>query len=115
MADSKFNSVLQQKVDKKKENAAKDAALRKEYGIEEGRTVGIKVKKDGVIVSLWKILLDIVRIIATIAILILATIGIIAILHPDSRAVLLTIKSETFKQLGQFLPFLSSLSFINIF
>lgn len=107
MADSKFNAVLQQKVDKEKENARKDAALRKEYGIEDGRSVGVKVVKDSLFVSLWKILSDIIRVIATIIILVFAAIGIIAVLHPDSRAVLLEIEEATVKQLSQFLPFLS--------
>lgn len=115
MAESKFKSVLQDRVNKDKENAAKDAALRKEYGIEDGRTVGIKTHKDSIVVGIWKVLLDIIRLIATILILILASIGVIALMHPDSRAVLLSIKSETFKQLGQFIPFLSTITFIPFF
>ena len=43
MEDNKFKSVLQERVNKDKENAKKDAELRKQFGIEDGRTVGIKV------------------------------------------------------------------------
>ena len=106
MENSKFKPVLQIKVDKNKENAEKDEALRKEFGIEEGRNVGIKTYKDSTIVGIWKILEDIIRFLATAVILVLAAIGIIALLHPEARAVMLTIEKETVEQLQTFLPFL---------
>lgn len=106
MENSKFRPALQVKVDKDKENAEKDDALRKEFGIEDGRSVGIKTYKDSTIVGIWKILEDIIRFLATIVILALAAVGIIALLHPDARAVMITIEKETIEQLQAFLPFL---------
>jgi len=103
MDNLKFKPVLQEKVNKDKENAAKDAALRKEFGISEGRTVGIKTHKDSTIVGFWKILKDIVRFFATIIILLLASIGIISLLHPDSRVVMIEIFNATILQLKTFL------------
>jgi len=106
MADSKFKPVLQEKVVKEKEKAEKDAALRKEYGIEEGRTVGIKTYKDSTVVGVWKILREIIRFVTTVIILLLAAVGIISLLHPSARIVMQEIWVETFEQLKVFLPFL---------
>lgn len=104
--NSKFKPVLQERVDRDKENARKDAELRKEFGIKDGRTVGIKTYKESVITSIWKILCKIVTFIATIILFILAFIGIAALIHPDARAVMLDIWVETMSQLEAFLPFL---------
>lgn len=100
--NSKFKPVLQEKVDKDIEIAKKDAALRKEYGIEEGRTIGIKTYKDSTIVGIWKILEEIIRFIVTIVILLLAAIGIVSLLHPEARQVMLAIWMETMEQLKSF-------------
>ena len=64
--NSKFKPVLQERVDRDKENAKKDAELRKEFGIKDGRTVGIKTYKESAITSIWKILCKIVTFIATV-------------------------------------------------
>lgn len=104
--NSKFKSVLQDRVDKNKENAKKDAELRKEFGIEDGRTVGIKTYRESVITSIWKILCKVVAFITTVVIFILAFIGIAALVHPSARVVMLEIWVETMSQLETFLPFL---------
>ena len=103
---SKFKPVLQERVDRDKENAKKDAELRKEFGIKDGRTVGIKTYKESAITSIWKILCKIVTFIATIILFVLAFIGVAALIHPDARTVMLDIWVETISQLEAFLPFL---------
>ena len=45
MEDNKFKSVLQERVNKDKENAKKDAELRIKFGIDDCRTVVFKVHK----------------------------------------------------------------------
>lgn len=102
----KFKPVLQERVDKDKENAKKDAELRKEFGIEDGRMVGIKAYKENAITSIWKIVCRIVTFIATVVIFVLAFIGVAALVHPDSRKIMFDIWVETMSQLEAFLPFL---------
>ena len=80
----KFKPVLQERVDKDKENAKKDAELRKEFGI----------------------VCRIVTFIATVVIFVLAFIGVAALVHPDSRKIMFDIWVETMSQLEAFLPFL---------
>lgn len=101
--DNKFYSVLQEKVDKIKEQEKEDTELRKKYGIADGKTVGIHIQKDSIPISIFKILVEIVRFIASFFILILATIGLISIIHPSSREILLQIYRETMNQLMTFL------------
>jgi len=106
MENNKFKSVLQEKVNKDRENAKKDEELRKEFGIEAGRTVGIKVHKDNILVSLWNISLDIIRFIMKVVIFGLAAVGAYAIINPSSREVLLIILRESIEQIRVFAPFL---------
>ena len=63
----------------------------------------VEIDKESTIFSLWKILMDIIRIIATVIILILAAIGIISLLHPDARVIMLQIFHETINQITSFL------------
>lgn len=103
MDDNLFNPILEDKVEIDKENKKKDDELRKEFGIGDGRSVGIRTYKESTVFSLWKILMDIIRIIATVIILILAAIGIISLLHPDARVIMLQIFHETINQITSFL------------
>lgn len=106
MPELKFKPVLQEKVEKKKELRKKEAELRKEFGIDGDKTVGIRTYKESNVIGLWKILTKIIAFIATVIILILASIGLVAILHPSSRDVMLSIWNETYTQFQTFLPFL---------
>lgn len=106
MAENKFKPVLQEKVNERKELRKKEAELRKEFGIEGDKTVGIRTYKESNVIGIWKILTTIIRFIAIIIILILASIGLVAIIHPSSRDIMMTIWNETYTQLETFIPFL---------
>lgn len=104
--NKKFNSVLQDRVNKDKEIEQKNNELRKEFGIEEGRTVGIKVQKDNALIGIWKIIKDIIGSIASVAIIALAIVGAIALIHPGTRELLLIIWKDSLEQIKTFAPFL---------
>lgn len=104
--NKKFNSVLQDRVNKDKEIEQKNNELRKEFGIEEGRTVGIKVQKDNALIGIWKIIKDIIGSIASVAIIALAIVGAIALIHPSTRELLLIIWKDSLEQIKTFAPFL---------
>ena len=106
MEDNKFKSVLQERVNKDKENAKKDAELRKQFGIEAGRTVGIKVHKENIMGTIWRILSDIIQTILKIVLLCFAMIGVLSILHPDIREILLISLKDCMEQIKVFAPFL---------
>lgn len=106
MEDNKFKSVLQERVNKDKENAKKDAELRKQFGIEDGRTVGIKVHKENIMGTIWRILSDIIQTILKIVLLCFAMIGVLSILHPDIREILLISLKDCMEQIKVFAPFL---------
>lgn len=100
--DNKFNSVLQLKVDELEEQKKEDNELRKKYGITDGKTVGVNIHKDSILISIFKIFVEIIRFIASLFILILASIGLIALIHPNSRDILFQIYQETINQLITF-------------
>jgi len=104
--NKKFNSVLQERVNKDKEIEQKNDELRKEYGIEEGRTVGIKVQKDNAIIGIWKVMKDIIRSISSVIIIALAIVGAISLIHPGTRELLLIIWKDSLEQIKTFAPFL---------
>lgn len=106
MEDNKFKSVLQERVNKEKENIKKDAELRKQFGIEDGRTVGIKIHKENVMDTAWRILSDIIQTIFKIVLLGLAMIGVLSILHPDTREILMISLKDCIEQIKVFAPFL---------
>lgn len=106
MEENKFKVVLQNRVNEDKANAKKEQELREKYGIKEGRTVGVVEHKDGVIVEIWKVGSEIVKSLMQILIYILAAIGILSILHPNSREILQIIFNDTLEQIRVFAPFL---------
>lgn len=106
MEDNKFKSVLQKRVNQDKENAKKDAELRKQYGIEDGRTVGINIHKENFIATLWRILSEIIRTLIRICIFGLALVGVLSLLHPDLREILLIVLKDSLEQIKVFAPFL---------
>jgi hypothetical protein len=80
--------------------------LREEYGIEDGRTVGIKIHKESVFVGIWKVLSEIIQFLLKILLYGLAVVGALAIIHPNSREILIIILKESLEQIKVFAPFL---------
>ena len=68
--ENMFNDILQTKVDKDKENLEAEKALKKKFGIDENKTVGIKIEKENVLSAIFKI---ISKIISKLAFLIILT------------------------------------------
>lgn len=101
---SKFKSVLQERIDRDYDRETKEAELRKEYGIEEGRSVGIKLHKDSFVVGMWSILKDVIRSIAAIIFLLLAAVGFISLMLPETRELIIQVGLETIVQIKTFLP-----------
>ncbi|WP_097005325.1 hypothetical protein [Lacrimispora amygdalina] len=106
MENNKFKSVLQERVNKDKEDAKKDAELRKQYGIENGRTVGIKIQKQSIVMAIWKILCDIFRLVLKFLLIGLVLIGFMSVVHPDLREILVIILKNSLEQIKAFAPFL---------
>lgn len=103
---NKFNPVLQERIDQDKKISREEAELRKKYGIEDGRTVGIKINKESFITVFWKIISSIIRNIFNILLIGLALLGATALIHPDAREVMLIIWKNSLEQIKTFAPFL---------
>lgn len=104
--ENKFNSVLQERVDQDKKIAREEAELRRKYGIEDGRTVGIKVHKDSAVTIFWEIISSIIQNVFNIVLIGLALVGATALIHPDAREVMLIIWKNSLEQIKTFAPFL---------
>lgn len=98
--ENMFNDILQTKVDKDKENLEAEKALKKKFGIDENKTVGIKIEKENILSAIFKIISTIVSKLAFLIILTLAFIGLVSILHPDARKIMVEIFKTTLTEFG---------------
>lgn len=98
--ENMFNDILQTKVDKDKENLEAEKALKKKFGIDENKTVGIKIEKENILSTIFKIISTIVSKLAFLIILTLAFIGLVSILHPDARKIMVEILKTTLTEFG---------------
>lgn len=101
--ENMFNDILQTKVDKDKENLEAEKALKKKFGIDENKTVGIKIEKENILSAIFKIISKIVSKLAFLIILTLAFIGLVSILHPDARKIMVEIFKTTLTEFGFFI------------
>lgn len=101
--ENMFNDILQTKVDKDKENLEAEKALKKKFGIDENKTVGIKIEKENVLSAIFKIISKIISKLAFLIILTLAFIGLVSILHPDARKIMIEIFKTTLTEFGLFI------------
>lgn len=101
--ENMFNDILQTKVDKDKENLEAEKALKKKFGIDENKTVGIKIEKENVLSAIFKIISKIISKLAFLIILTLAFIGLVSILHPDARKIMVEIFKTTLTDFGFFI------------
>lgn len=101
--ENMFNDILQTKVDKDKENLEAEKALKKKFGIDENKTVGIKIEKENILSAIFKIISKIVSKLAFLIILTLAFIGLVSILHPDARKIMVEIFKTTLIEFGFFI------------
>lgn len=98
--ENMFNDILQTKVDKDKENLEAEKALKKKFGIDENKTVGIKIEKENILSAIFKIISKIISKLAFLIILTLAFIGLVSILHPDARKIMVEILKTTLTEFG---------------
>lgn len=98
--ENMFNDILQTKVDKDKENLEAEKALKKKFGIDENKTVGIKIEKENILSAIFKIISKIISKLAFLIILTLAFIGLVSILHPDARKIMVEIFKTTLTEFG---------------
>lgn len=98
--ENMFNDILQTKVDKDKENLEAEKALKKKFGIDENKTVGIKIEKENILSAIFKIISTIVSKLAFLIILTLTFIGLVSILHPDARKIMVEILKTTLTEFG---------------
>ena len=101
--ENMFNDILQTKVDKDKENLEAEKALKKKFGIDENKTVGIKIEKENILSAIFKIISKIISKLAFLIILTLAFIGLVSILHPDARKIMIEILKTTLTEFGLFI------------
>ena len=101
--ENMFNDILQTKIDKDKENLEAEKALKKKFGIDENKTVGIKIEKENILSAIFKIISKIISKLAFLIILTLAFIGLVSILHPDARKIMIEIFKTTLTEFGLFI------------
>lgn len=101
--ENMFNDILQTKIDKDKENLEAEKALKKKFGIDENKTVGIKIEKENILSAIFKIISKIISKLAFLIILTLAFIGLVSILHPDARKIMVEIFKTTLTEFGLFI------------
>ena len=93
--ENMFNTILQTKVDEDKKQLEKEKLLKKEFGIDENKTVGI-------ISTIFKIINKLISKLAFIIIIIFAFIGLVSVLHPDSKEIMFKILTNTLHELNLF-------------
>lgn len=100
--ENMFNTILQTKVDEDKKQLEKERLLKKEFGIDENKTVGIKIEKENIISTIFKIINKLISKLAFIIIIIFAFIGLVSVLHPDSKEIMFKILTNTLHELNLF-------------
>lgn len=93
---SKFKKKLVETARKEREEQQKQELLRKKYHIEENVKV---VEQDNIYTFTVRLMISLVRTIATIILVILAAIGLLALVYPQPRSDLLTLLNQVSDQL----------------
>lgn len=98
-----FKPILQARVIKERKVAEEQAALRKKYGVKSDKKV-VEVKKEHIVTSLCKVLGAILRKFFIVLLILLAWNGLVALVQPDSRAMLQYVYADVFHQLEMLFP-----------
>lgn len=99
-----FQTILEEKIQEEKEANVRQEKLKKKFGI-SGKKV-VVVEKDNTFKFTIKIFASVVRLAASIIILGLAFIGIIAIFYAEPRRELWLILERTITEINQMIPIL---------
>lgn len=94
---AKLKNGIMDDILKEKEEQQKQEDLRKKYQV-DGKEVVI-VEKNNMVKFFLRVLDGIIRIAATIIILLLAAIGLLTLLYPEIRVELLTVLQEIYRQI----------------
>lgn len=99
-----YKKKLVRDIEEHIEDERKQEALHVKYH-EDDKNVRI-VEKNNVGKFIVRVIGVCIRVLASVAIVVLAAIGIIALIYPQTRTALMTVKDQLMEQLQAFLPFL---------
>ncbi len=104
---SKYKKGIVEDIKKEKVFEENQQYLKDKYNM-TGEAVVI-VEKNNLLKYLIKYGVALIKLVVTIAILVLATLGVLTIVYPNSRHELLFVLEDIYSQMCVYLPFLSSL------
>ena len=107
MKMSKYKKGIVEDIKKEKVFEENQQHLKDKYNM-TGEAVVI-VEKNNLLKYLIKYGVALIKLVVTIAILVLATLGVLTIVYPNSRHELLFVLEDIYSQMCVYLPFLSSL------
>lgn len=99
-----YKKKLVKDIEEKKKDEEEQKELHEKYK-EPDETVRI-IEKSGAGKLTVQVISRVIQVTATIIILILAAIGLMALIVPETREGLITVKDQLIMQLHQFLPFI---------
>lgn len=97
---SRFKKGLVEEVKKEKAFEADQTRLKDKYNIKEDVVV---VEKNNVYKFTVKVVIGTIKTIATITLLVLATIGLLTLVYPETRNVFLEVLQQLYKQFISFI------------
>lgn len=102
---NKFKKGLVKDIQKEKEFEKEQQNLKEKYSLDVSDDV-VVVEKTNAYKFTVKMLVNAVKALATICLLVLATIGLITLIYPNSRNAFFYIMSSIYRELSTYLPFL---------
>ena len=102
---NKFKKGLVKDIQKEKEFEKEQQNLKEKYSLDVSDDV-VVVEKTNAYKFTVKMLVNAVKALATICLLVLATIGLITLIYPNSRNAFFDIMSSIYRELSTYLPFL---------
>lgn len=102
---NKFKKGLVKDIQKEKEFEKEQQNLKEKYSLDVSDDV-VVIEKTNAYKFTVKMLVNAVKALATICLLVLATIGLITLIYPNSRNAFFDIMSSIYRELSTYLPFL---------
>lgn len=102
---NKFKKGLVKDIQKEKEFEKEQQNLKEKYSLDVSDDV-VVIEKTNAYKFTVKMLVNTVKTLATICLLILATVGLITLIYPNSRNAFFDIMSNIYRELSTYLPFL---------
>lgn len=102
---NKFKKGLVKDIQKEKEFEKEQQNLKEKYSLDVSDDV-VVVEKTNAYKFTVKMLVNAFKALATICLLVMATIGLITLIYPNSRNAFFDIMSSIYRELSTYLPFL---------